>query len=81
MERDSQTGRFAMKFNVVYERGPRNYSAYVLNLPGCVATGKTLEETRKHIAEAIALHIETMRDFGEALPEPTDSVEELEVAV
>lgn len=59
-----------MKYVVVYEKAPRNWSAYVPDLPGCVATGRTRKETERMIREAIALHIESLRDNGEPVPDP-----------
>ncbi|MGH7685487.1 MAG: type II toxin-antitoxin system HicB family antitoxin [Candidatus Dormibacteria bacterium] len=47
-----------------------NYSAYVPDLPGCIATGATIEETVRLIREAIALHIDAMRRDGEPVPRP-----------
>jgi predicted RNase H-like HicB family nuclease len=55
----------------LYERGGRNWSAYVPDLPGCVAIGKTREETEYRIREAIAFHIEGLKLDGEPIPEPT----------
>jgi predicted RNase H-like HicB family nuclease len=59
------------EYAVVYERGERNWSAYVPDLPGCVATGASLEETEKTITEAIEFHIEGMLSHGEVVPPPT----------
>ena len=56
-----------MKFAVIIEKGPNNYSAYVPDLPGCVSAGHTLEETRQMIREAIEFHLEGMREDGERL--------------
>ena len=53
MATDSDTGE-AVKYLVVYERASGNWSAYVPDLPGCVATGKTLDETAETMREAIA---------------------------
>jgi predicted RNase H-like HicB family nuclease len=58
-------------YAVLYERGELNWSAYVPDLPGCVATGRTREETEQRIREAIAFHIEGMKLDGETVPEPT----------
>jgi predicted RNase H-like HicB family nuclease len=58
-------------YTVLYERGERNWSAYVPDLPGCVATGKTREETEQRIREAISFHIEGLKIDGEPTPEPT----------
>lgn len=59
-----------MKYVVVYEQAPRNWAAYVPDLPGCVATGQTRAEVERHIGEAIRMHIEAMREAGEPVPEP-----------
>jgi predicted RNase H-like HicB family nuclease len=69
-----------MKYAVVIEKAQLNYSAYVPDLPGCVATGSTIEEVEKEIREAIEFHIEGMRKDGEAVPQPSSSVEYIEVA-
>jgi predicted RNase H-like HicB family nuclease len=60
-----------MKFAVVFEKAENNYSAYVPDLPGCITTGKTLEETRRNIREAIEFHMKGMAEDGEPIPEPT----------
>lgn len=67
-----------MKYAVVYERTPRNWAAYVPDLPGCVATGRTRTEVERLIEEGIRLHLELMRDSGEAIPEPTTTVGSVE---
>ena len=59
-----------MKYAVVIEKTPGNYSAYAPDLPGCVATGKTREEAAQRIREAIAFHLEGMKEDGILLPEP-----------
>ena len=67
-----------MRYAVVYEKTPHNYSAYVPDLPGCVATGVTREEVERNIREAVNLHIEGMRKEGEAVPEPASWTELIE---
>ena len=67
------------KFAVVFEKAAHNWAAYVPDLPGCVTTGHTLEETRRLIAEAIEFHIEGMRLRGEAVPEPTTVADTVEI--
>ena len=67
------------KYAVVIERAPNNYSAYVPDLPGCVATGATIEEVEREIREAIEFHIEGLRDAGEPVPEPTSQLTYVEV--
>jgi len=69
-----------MKYAVVIEKAEGNYSAYVPDLPGCVATGATVPEVESEIREAIAFHIEGMREDGLAVPEPTSQVEYIELA-
>ena len=59
-----------MEYTVVIERSPNNFAAYVPDLPGCVATGSTREELLDEIREAIAFHIESLREHGEPVPEP-----------
>ncbi len=68
-----------MKYVVVYERTPNNYSAYVPDLPGCVATGATREEVEARIREAIALHVEGLRTQRETVPKPGAWTELVEV--
>jgi predicted RNase H-like HicB family nuclease len=81
VEFGSTSGRVEMKrYAIVIDRSPNNYGAYVPDLPGCVATGQTIEETKRNIREAIAWHIEAMREDGEAVPEPTVTVDFAEVA-
>jgi predicted RNase H-like HicB family nuclease len=60
-----------MKYAIVIERAGNNYSAYAPDLPGCVATGDSIDETKERMAEAIAMHLEGMRDDGITPPVPT----------
>lgn len=69
-----------MKYAVVIEKAQANFSAYVPDLPGCVATGATVEEAEAEIREAIAFHVEGMREDGLPIPEPTSRVEYIELA-
>ena len=69
-----------MRYAVVVEKAENNYSAYVPDLPGCVATGATAEEAEAEIREAIEFHIEGMREDGLPIPEPTSKVEYIDVA-
>jgi len=69
------------QYTVIYERGPRNWSAYVPDLPGCIATAKTPKLLERRIREAIELHIEGMLRHGEAVPEPTVHAGTVSVAV
>ena len=69
-----------MLYTIVVEKTENNYSAYVPDLPGCVATGFTVEETEREIREAIRFHIEGLIEDGIPVPQPTSIVEYLEVA-
>ena len=59
-----------MRYLVVIEKSPRNYSAYSPDVPGCIATGRTLDETTSNMREALEGHLEVMADHGELSPEP-----------
>jgi len=60
-----------MKYAVIYEKTPTGYSAYVPDLPGCVAAGITLPETAALMRTALEMHLQAMREDGEPVPEPT----------
>lgn len=69
-----------MRYGVVIEKGPNNYGAHVPDLPGCVATGKTIEETERRIREAIRFHVASLRANYRPVPEPSAVWREVEVA-
>jgi predicted RNase H-like HicB family nuclease len=69
-----------MRYAVVIEKAEGNYSAYVPDLPGCVATGATIEEAEAEIREAIASHLDGLREDGVPLPVPSAHVEYVEIA-
>jgi predicted RNase H-like HicB family nuclease len=69
-----------MRYAVVIEKAENNYSAYVPDLPGCVATGATVEEAESQIREAIEFHLEGLRQDGTPIPEPASRVEYVEIA-
>ena len=69
-----------MRYAVVIEKGQSNYSAYVPDLPGCVAVGDTIEETQREIQEAIEFHLEGLRADGLPIPEPSSCVQYVDVA-
>jgi len=69
-----------MRYAIVIEKAENNYAAYVPDLLGCVATGKTIEETEQQIREAIEIHLRGMREDGLPVPEPSSQVEYIEVA-
>lgn len=68
------------RYIVFIEPTATGYSAHVPDLPGCVAAGATLEETRQLIKEAIEFHIEAMRINGDSVPAPTQLIEQIEVS-
>jgi predicted RNase H-like HicB family nuclease len=70
-----------MRYAIVVERAVNNYSAYVPDLPGCVATGATMEETEQLIREAIELHLAGLREDGLPIPQPSSQVDYVEVAI
>ena len=63
------------------ERGSTNLSAFVPDLPGCVTTGRTVDEIERNIREAIELHIEGLMEDGDPVPEPSTSVVFVETQV
>lgn len=69
-----------MRYAMIIEQGGRNYSAYVPDLPGCIATGKTIEELKQRMSKAIGLHLRGMREDGLPIPEPTSLAEYVEAA-
>jgi predicted RNase H-like HicB family nuclease len=70
----------SMRYAMIIEQGERNYSAYLPDLPGCIATGKTIEELKQRMSEAIELHLRGMREDGLPIPEPTSLAEYVEAA-
>jgi len=70
-----------MRYAIVIERAASNLSAYVPDLPGCVSTGRTVEEVKRNIQEAVELHLEGMREDGEDIPEPTTLSDYVEARV
>ena len=69
-----------MRYAIVIEQAEGNYSAYVPDLPGCVATGATVEETENSMREAIEFHLDGMREDGLIIPTPFSRVEYVDVA-
>lgn len=69
----------SVKYAVIFEQAQSNWAAYVPDLPGCVTTGRTLEETKLNIREAIQGHLETLRQFGDPVPEPCSLAGEVEI--
>jgi predicted RNase H-like HicB family nuclease len=69
-----------MRYAMIIGRGERHYSAYLPDLPGCIATGKTVEEVKRRMREAVELHLRGMREDGLQIPEPTSMAEYVEAA-
>lgn len=69
-----------MWYAIVIENAGPNFSAYVPDLPGCIATGATLAEVQAAIREAIEFHVEGMREDGDPIPSPSSSVQYVEIA-
>ncbi len=67
------------RYAIVIEKAGSNYAAYVPDLPGCIATGATVEETERLLREAVELHVQGMREDGLPVPEPSSRVEYVEV--
>ena len=69
-----------MRYAIVIETAESNYSAYVPDLPGCVATGATVAEVASQIRDAISFHVEGLREDGLPIPPALSQVEYVEVA-
>lgn len=69
-----------MRYAIVIEKAPGNYSAYVPDLPGCIATGATLAEVEAEIRDAIVFHLEGLREDGLPVPAPASQVEYVDIA-
>jgi predicted RNase H-like HicB family nuclease len=67
-----------MRYAIVIEKAGGNYSAYVPDLPGCIATGDTVADVEREIRDAIRFHIEGLREDGLPVPQATSSVDYVE---
>lgn len=68
------------RFLIVIEKANSNYSAYSPDLPGCVATGNTVDEAKRNMGEAIKLHLKGLREDHLPIPEPRSRAEYISVA-
>jgi len=59
-----------LKYLIIIEKANKNYSAYLPDVPGCIATGKTIEETKKNMKEALDMHLEGLAEDGLTSPRP-----------
>ena len=78
-----ESGRITMtvmRYAVVIEEGDRGFCAYVPDLPGCVSVGDSEEEVTANIRQAIALHLEGLREAGDHIPEPKTRVTVIDAA-
>ena len=69
----------SVRYAVIIEQAERNWAAYVPDLPGCITTGSTLEETERNIREAIGGHLRTLGEFGDPVPQPTSVARDIEI--
>jgi predicted RNase H-like HicB family nuclease len=69
-----------MRYAIVVEKAGNNFSAYAPDLPGCIATGSTVNEAEKEIQAAIQFHIDGLREDGLPIPAPSSVVEYLDIA-
>jgi predicted RNase H-like HicB family nuclease len=69
-----------VRYAMIIEKGERNYSAYLPDLPGCIATGKTVAEVKERMGKAIDLHLRGLREDDLPIPEPTSLAEYVEAA-
>lgn len=67
-------------YYVIFEKAGNNYSAYVPDLPGCISTGETLAETEVNIKEAIELYIDTLKEDGQTIPQPSITAKVVSIA-
>ncbi|MFI5400569.1 MAG: type II toxin-antitoxin system HicB family antitoxin [SAR324 cluster bacterium] len=70
-----------LQFAIVIEKGQRNYSAYVPDLPGCVATGHTRRQVEARLRKAIVMHVAGMLEDGLSIPKPSTTAGSVRVAI
>ncbi len=68
-----------MRYAIVVEKARSNYAAYVPDLPGCVAIGRTIPETERQLRKAIEVHVQGLREDGLPIPKPSSVVDYVEV--
>ena len=64
-----------MKYLVIVEKAEHNYSAFVPDLPGCIATGETPEQTHENMREAVEIYLDELKASGEPVPEPSANID------
>ena len=76
VSKSSENGKTnIMRYSVVIEKGKNNYSAYLPDVPGCIATGRTLAITIKRLEKALEMHLAGLREDGLPIPEPNTEVD------
>lgn len=70
-----------LRIPIIIEQGTQNYSAYVPDLPGCVATGRSIDEIKANMQEAIRMHLEGMIEDGEPIPTSYSLAEYIDIAL
>jgi predicted RNase H-like HicB family nuclease len=68
-----------MRYAIVIEKADNNYSAYVPDVPGCIATGATVDEVKQRLSDALRFHLEGIHADGDAAPPPTSTVDYVDV--
>jgi predicted RNase H-like HicB family nuclease len=69
-----------MKYTAIYARTKTGYSGHIPDLPGCIAAARTLTQTKQYMREAVALHLQGMREDGTRIPRPSTVAAEVEAA-
>ena len=68
-----------MRYPIIIEKAENNYAAYSPDVPGCAATGKTIEEVKQQFAEALEFHFESLREDNEPIPQPSTLLDYIEL--
>lgn len=68
------------EYTIIIEVAGTNFAAYAPDVPGCVAAGDTVEETRRLMEEALTLHVDMLREMGEAIPAPHTQAAVVQIA-
>ena len=68
-----------MRYPIVIEKAEKNYAAYSPDVPGCVATGETIDEVKQQFAEALEFHFEGLKEDNEPIPQPSTSLDYIEL--
>ena len=69
-----------MRYAIVIEKADSNYSAYLPDVPGCIATGTTVDEVKRNLAQALEFHLDGIRADGDSIPQPSSTVDYVDVS-